>query len=185
MWEHMGNLARDRGISFAPPPEAKAAGSACWVHRARLQVGRMLIGGTLSLPQGVLHGAEVQWGQTLVAPQVGVSLVLQQQLDAVGVPPQAGFVQGPLSPQRQVGVGPSAEEMAQAGGVTPAGDEAQRGGQLPLVLQRPQPCGVEGAGLMPRADLLGSPAPHPPASLVNKEDEDVAFSIFLLAPWQL
>lgn len=122
-------------------------------------------GGTLSLPQGVLHGAEVQWGQTLVAPQVGVRLVLQQQLDAVGVPPQAGFVQGPLSPQRQVGVGPSAEEMAQAGGVTPAGDEAQWGGQLPLVLQRPQPCGVEGAGLMPRADLLGSPARPPTPAL--------------------
>lgn len=122
----------------------------------------------------------MQWGQAFVTPQVGVSPVLQQQLNTVGVPSQAGFMQGPASPRCQVRVGPSAEEVAQAGSVAPAGGEAQRGGQLPLVLQRPQPCGEEGAGLMPRADPLGS---RPLCtSLVNKPDQD---TIFLLVPWQL
>lgn len=91
----------------------------------------------------------MQRGQALIALQVGISLVLQQQLDAVGVTPQTGFVQGPAPPRRQVGVSPSAQEMAQAGGVAPASGQAQRGGQLPLVLQRPQPCGEEGMGLTP------------------------------------
>lgn len=121
----------------------------------------------------------MQRGQALVAPQVGISLVLQQQLHAVGVTPQAGFVQGPTPPRRQVGVGPSAEEMAQAGGVTPAGGEAERGGQLLLVLQRPQPCREEeeeGAGLMPGADPLGCRPLC--ASLDNKSHQDTASSMF-------
>lgn len=92
-------------------------------------------GGILSLPQGVLSSAEVQWGQALIAPQVWVSLVLQQQHHAVSVCPQTGFVQGPTPAWRQVGVSLLAEEMAQAGSVAVAGSEAQRGGQLPLVLQ--------------------------------------------------
>lgn len=103
--------------------------------------------GDLSLPQGVAGGAEVQRGQPLVAPQVGVCLVLQQQLHAGRVPPLAGFVQGCAAPWGQVGVRMSQQEVTQAGSVATAGSDAQRGGQLLLVLQRPQPCGDKGEGL--------------------------------------
>lgn len=109
--------------------------------------GEMGRDGDLSLPQGAAGGAEVQWGQPLVAPQVGVRLVLQQQLHAVRVPPPAGFVQGRVAPRGQVGVGASQQEVTQAGGVAMAGGDAQRGGQLLLVLQGPQPCGNKGEGL--------------------------------------
>lgn len=109
--------------------------------------GEMGRDGDLSLPQGAAGGAEVQRGQPLVAPQVGVRLVLQQQLHAVRVPPPAGFVQGRVAPQGQVGVGASQQEVTQAGGVAMAGGDAQRGGQLLLVLQGPQPCGNKGEGL--------------------------------------
>lgn len=103
--------------------------------------------GDLSLPQGAAGGAEVQRGQPLVALQVGVRLVLQQQLHAVRVPPLAGFVQGRVAPRGQVGVGASQQEVTQAGGVAMAGGDAQRGAQLLLVLQGPQPCRDEGEGL--------------------------------------
>ena len=141
--------------SFLHPTEAKVLGPACRGCDVKLSAGGWCWG-TLSLPQGVLGGAEVQRGQALVAPQVGVSPVLQQQLNAVGVPAQAGFVQGPAAVRRQVRVSPPAEEVAEAGGVTQSSGQAQRGGQLPLVLQRPQPCGEDGAGLMPGADPLGT-----------------------------
>lgn len=90
--------------------------------------------GRASLPERGGGAAEVQGRQALGAEQVGVGAVLQQQLDAGRVASQAGLVQGSLAARAGVGVCTAAEQVAHAGGVAAGRRDAQRGGELALVL---------------------------------------------------
>lgn len=97
--------------------------------------------GRVSLPERGGRAAEVQGRQALGAEQVGVRPVLQQQLGAGRVAPQAGLVQGSLAAGAGVGVRATAEQVAHAGGVATGRGDAQGRGELALVLQGPEAWG--------------------------------------------
>ena len=97
--------------------------------------------GRVSLPEGGGGSAEVQGRQALGAEQVGVGAVLQQQLGAGRVAPQAGLVQGSLATGAGVWVRAAAEQVAHAGRVAAGRSDAQRCGELTLVLQGPEAWG--------------------------------------------
>ena len=96
------------------------------------------------LLNGLGAGAHVQWQEAVLAQRVGVGTVGQQQLDTVGLAALTGLVEGGASPGRQVHAGPPQQQVPQAFAEAPPGRDVERGGQLLLVGQRPQPWGEGG-----------------------------------------
>lgn len=88
----------------------------------------------------------MQGRQAVGAEQVGVGAMLQQQLGAGRVAPQAGLVQGAAAAGAGVGVRAAAEQVAHAGRVAPGRGDAQGRGELALVLQGPEAWGWRGGG---------------------------------------